>query len=59
MPQQVADVDGWLEALAVTIHTRMAEVFGGAFWDIYAPPLPGSEALAEVAELCRCIAYAG
>jgi AcrR family transcriptional regulator len=53
LPQQVADVDGWLEALAVTIHTRMAEVFGGAFWDIYAPPRPGSEALAEVAELCR------
>jgi AcrR family transcriptional regulator len=53
LPQQVADVDGWLEALAVTIHTRMAEVFGTAFWDIYAPPRPGSEALAEVAELCR------
>ncbi len=53
LPQQVADVDPWLEALAVTIHTRMAEVFGIAFWDIYAPPRRGSEALAEVAELCR------
>ena len=53
LPQQVDDVDGWLEALAVTIHTRMAEVFGTAFWDIYAPPQRGSEALAEVAELCR------
>jgi len=53
LPQQVADVDGWLEALAMTIHTRMAEVFGTAFWDIYAPPRRGSEALAEVAELCR------
>ena len=53
LPQQVADVDRWLEALAVTIHTRMAEVFGTAFWDIYAPPKPGSEALGEVAELCR------
>lgn len=53
LPQQIADVDRWLEALAVTIHTRMAEVFGSAFWDIYAPPRPGSEALAEVAELCR------
>jgi hypothetical protein len=53
LPQQVADVDAWLETLAVTIHTRMAEVFGTAFWDIYAPPPPGSAALAEVAELCR------
>jgi AcrR family transcriptional regulator len=53
LPRQVADVDSWLEALAVTIHTRMAEVFGTAFWDIYAPPRPGSEALADVAELCR------
>ena len=53
LPQRVTDVNRWLEALAVTIHTRMAEVFGSAFWDIYAPPRPGSEALAEVAELCR------
>src|SRR5580658_9717249 len=51
--RHVDDVDSWLETLAVTIHTRMAEVFGIAFWDIYAPPRPGSEALAEVAELCR------
>jgi AcrR family transcriptional regulator len=53
LPQEVADVDDWLEGLAVTIHTRMAEVFGTAFWDIYAPPRAGSQALAEVAELCR------
>ena len=53
LPQRVADVDGWLHALAVTVHTRMAEVFGTAFWDIYAPPRPGSEALAEVAALCQ------
>jgi AcrR family transcriptional regulator len=53
LPHQVDDVDRWLDALAVTVHTRMAEVFGTAFWDIYAPPRPGSEALAEVAELCR------
>jgi AcrR family transcriptional regulator len=59
LPQQVADVDGWLEVLAVTIHTRMAEVFGTAFWDIYAPPRPGSEALAEVAELCRAYRLRG
>jgi AcrR family transcriptional regulator len=59
LPQQVADLASWLEALAVTIHTRMAEVFGTAFWDIYAPPRPGSEALAEVAELCRAYRLRG
>ena len=59
LPQHVADLASWLEALAVTIHTRMAEVFGTAFWDIYAPPRPGSEALAEVAELCRAYRLRG
>ena len=59
LPQEVADIDGWLEALAVTVHTRMAEVFGSAFWDVYAPPRPGSEALAEVAELCRAYRLRG
>ncbi len=59
LPQQVDDVDDWLEALAVTIHTRMAEVFGTAFWDIYAPPRAGSEALAEVAELSRAYRLRG
>ena len=59
LPQQVADVEEWLDALAVTIHTRMAEVFGTAFWDIYAPPRPGSEILAEVAELCRAYRLRG
>ncbi len=59
LPQQVTDVDAWLDALAVIVHTRMAEVFGSAFWDIYAPPPPGSEALAEVAELCRVYRVSG
>ena len=59
LPQQVADVDRWLEALAVIIHTRMAEVFGDAFWDIYAPPRSWSEALVEVAELSRAYRLRG
>src|SRR6202142_2439077 len=59
LPQEVADVDAWLEVLSVTIHTRMAEVFGVAFWDVYAPPRPGSETLAEVAELCRAYRLRG
>ena len=37
----------------------MAEVFGTAFWDIYAPPRPGSAAMAEVAELSRAYRRGG
>ena len=59
LPQQVPDVNGWLEGLATTVHARMAEVFGRAFWDIYAPPRPGSEAFAEVAELSRAYRQLG
>lgn len=59
LPQHVTDVDRWLEDLAVIVHTRMAEVFGTAFWDIYAPPRPGSEALAEVADLSRAYRRSG
>jgi len=43
----------WLEDLAVTIHTRMARIFGEAFWDIHAPNSTASAALSEVASLRR------
>lgn len=47
------DLDGWLESLAVTIHTRNADIIGEAFWDIHAAsPLP-SDTHAEVAVLRR------
>jgi AcrR family transcriptional regulator len=32
-----SDLDRWLEDLAVTIHTRNAQIIGEAFWDIHAP----------------------
>jgi len=37
IPRSAEDLDGWLEAVAVTIHTRNAEIIGEAFWDIHAP----------------------
>jgi AcrR family transcriptional regulator len=47
------DLDGWLDVLAVTIHTRNAGIIGEAFWDIHAPTLGDSEALAELSHLRR------
>jgi len=34
--------------VALTIHTRNAEIFGEAFWDIHAPSRNASGVLAEV-----------
>jgi AcrR family transcriptional regulator len=53
LPSVDDDLDGWLEILAVTIHTRNAEIVGEAFWDIHAPGLDDSEELAELAVLRR------
>jgi len=53
LPRDVGDLDTWLERLAVTIHSRIAEVFGEAFWDIHRPNSSTTEALTEVAGLRR------
>ena len=45
------DLNGWIEGLAFTIHTRNAEILGDAFWDIHAPRHNASEALAEIETL--------
>ena len=37
LPSPTDDLDGWIEGVALTIHTRNAEIFGEAFWDIHAP----------------------
>ncbi len=42
------DLDGWIEELAVTVHTRTAHVVGAAFWDIHAPRANASDVLAEM-----------
>ena len=35
LPRADQDLDGWIEGLAITIHTRNAEIIGQAFWDIH------------------------
>jgi len=53
LPSPEVDLDGWLKVLGMTIHTRNAEIVGKAFWDMHAPDLEESEALAEVSALRR------
>jgi AcrR family transcriptional regulator len=53
LPRSTEDPDGWLEGLAVTIHTRNAEIVGEAFWDIHASNHDASETLSEVAGIRR------
>ncbi|HLN41296.1 MAG TPA: TetR/AcrR family transcriptional regulator [Acidimicrobiales bacterium] len=53
LPSPSEDLDGWLEGLALTIHTRNAEIIGEAFWDIHAPRDKDSDALSEVPDLRR------
>lgn len=53
LPSAEDDLDGWLTVLSVTVHTRNAEILGKAFWDLHAPQLEESEALAEVTALRR------
>jgi len=53
VPTPTDDLDGWIEGLALTIHTRNAEILGKAFWDIHAPNRNASEALSEVDALRR------
>ncbi len=45
LPTPEENLDGWIEGLAVTIHTRNAEILGDAFWDIHAPRHNASDAL--------------
>ena len=53
LPVLEEDLDGWLEVLAVTVHTRNAEILGQAFWDLHAAHSGDSLPLAEVAALRR------
>jgi AcrR family transcriptional regulator len=48
LPPPSEDLDGWIEGLAVTIHTRNADIVGDAFWDIHAPRPSASEAFTEL-----------
>jgi AcrR family transcriptional regulator len=51
LPRPTDDLDGWLEGLAVTIHTRNAEILGEACWDIHGPVGHLSGALSELVPL--------
>jgi AcrR family transcriptional regulator len=53
VPGPSKDLDGWIEGLGFTIHTRNASIFGKAFWDIHAPNRNASAALSEVDSLRR------
>jgi len=45
LPSHSDDLDGWLEVLALTAHTRNAEILADAFWDLHAPNRKMSEEL--------------
>lgn len=48
VPTPTDDLDGWIDGLALTIHTRNAEILGEAFWDIHAQSRHGSGMLGEI-----------
>jgi len=53
LPSPSDDLDGWIEGMAVTVHTRNAEIFGEVFWDIHAPSRGARAVLSEVDALRR------
>ena len=53
LPRIADGLDDWIEFAAVTFHTRSAQIFGAAFWDICAPRHSGSDALSAVDALRR------
>jgi len=53
IPRSSRDLRGWLEGMAVTIHTRNAVIIGEAFWDIHAASHLASETLSEIADIRR------
>jgi len=48
LPSPTDDLDGWIEGVALTTHTRSAEIFGEAFWDMHAPSHNASTMLSEI-----------
>lgn len=53
LPHPDDDLDGWLDGLALTIHTRNVDILGQAFWDVHSPRLDASETIGEIAVLRR------
>jgi AcrR family transcriptional regulator len=48
LPSPTDDLDGWIEGLALVIHTRNTEILGDAFWDIHAPRHHTPDAFSEL-----------
>jgi AcrR family transcriptional regulator len=48
LPSPTDDLDGWIEGLALVIHTRNTEILGDAFWDIHAPRRHTPDAFSEL-----------
>lgn len=59
VPSPEDDLDGWLEGVAVAIHTRTATIIGRAFWDLYGRDDTESSDLFEVAALQRDLRLSG
>ena len=53
LPSPSDDLEGWIEGVAITVHTRNAEIFGEAFWDIHAPSRITSAVLSGLNSLRR------
>jgi AcrR family transcriptional regulator len=51
VPLPEDDLDAVIEFVALTFHTRSAEIIGEAIWDLHAPRAEKSSALAELDEL--------
>src|SRR5580658_5611525 len=51
LPRLEDDPDGWLEGLALTVHTRSAEIIGEAFWDMHAPGHLAPDVFSEITAL--------
>jgi len=53
IPRSSENLDGWLEGMAVTIHTRNAVIIGETFWELHVARHLASETLSELADLRR------
>ena len=59
LPTPAQDLPGWIEGLALTIHTRNAQIIGRAFWDIHGPRVDASDEFAEIRTLRRQLRIEG
>jgi len=51
VPSAEDDFDGWLEGVALAVHTRTAGVVGRAFWDLHDPKFADTGEFGEIVAL--------